>query len=111
MHLIKSDMPLTIVDLPSGRFAVSGSTWIRVPGDMTLDQARLYWVEDTKYKDRIAERKADTKEWMCLASNGRDQYTISYVKSLNKWKCNCIGFKTHGTDCKHIKKIKAQENL
>jgi hypothetical protein len=111
MHQIISNLPLTVIDLPTGTFAVSGSTWIKVPKGTKREDIQHWWTEDTHLKEKIAARKADTTNWMCLASNGRDQYTISYIKSLNKWKCNCIGFKTHGTDCKHIKKIKAQENL
>ena len=41
---VKSFMLPTLLDLPSGKWAVFGGNWISVPRSTTIEQVRAVWV-------------------------------------------------------------------
>ena len=81
-------------------YAVSGGTWIEVPDDTTLEdakelfcwgaEARKYW--DSNYSDE-PEKVIEVK--------GSKGNTYKVTKQRDKWKCECSGFQFRGK-CKHI---------
>ena len=45
--------PPSLANLPSGRYAVAGSTWIRVPDDTTLEDLDKYMTENTYLEGEV----------------------------------------------------------
>ena len=97
---IKSFLPPTLLDLPSGRFAVFGSNWIRVPNSITFEDVRAAWIPDRP-------KKAIFKpgSWQIKSSKGNASYTVDFKGGV--WSCTCSGFGFR-RKCRHIDQVKSR---
>lgn len=106
MTKIINNIPPTIVELPTGRWAVSGSTWIPISKTMTLDEVRSWWTKPVIPKPRPTDvfTVNDTIEHIVFGSKG-NRYSVKY--NAGKWTCTCKAFEFGGrhNTCKHIKNI------
>ena len=91
--------PPCLATMVSGkRYAISGSTWIEVPLDTTLDDVHKYMI----WK-RTKTRTEEVKTWKVEGSKG-NVYKVTL--SGDRWSCTCPGFRWRNS-CKHIEAKKA----
>lgn len=84
------------------KYAVSGTNWIEVPSDMTIEEVRKGFID--RRIDIREKLKADfTKE--VPSSKGKTKYKVSFVSGA--WKCNCSGFNFR-KKCAHIDSVKLE---
>jgi len=97
---IKSLYPPTIVNFPTGgRYVISGSNWIPVDGDVTMD--------DVKWTPKYRTKKFNVYgEWNVNGSNG-NTYTVKHKNGFGWW-CGCKGF-YYRKKCRHIEDIKGNK--
>lgn len=99
---IKSFMPPTLLDLPSGKWAVFGGNWISVPQSTTFEQVRAAWVPDRpKRQTQILSKHSQS--FVVPSSKAGLTYTVEYKN--NSWSCTCPGFGFR-SKCKHVDNIK-----
>ena len=96
--------PPALANLPSGRYAVSGSTWIRVPDDTKFEDLDKYMVYEAKRP--VSPPDASVRSWAVVGSKGA-HYTVR--ANQGRYTCSCPGFGWRGK-CKHIEQFK-KENL
>ena len=97
---IKSLYPPTIVNFPTGgRYVVSGSNWISVNDDVTMNDVK--WIPS--HKSKKSDYRFYKKEWSVEGSNG-NSYKVKYQKGFGWW-CGCLGF-SFRKKCKHITDLK-----
>lgn len=98
------DWPPALANLPSGRYAISGGTWLRVPDDTVFEDLPRWMVV------KPAQRKPDPVEartWAVRGSKG-DEYTVTQSVSDSRqifFSCTCVGY-GYRRKCKHIEGIK-----
>ena len=92
-------VPPALANLPSGRYAVSGSTWIRVPDDTKFEDLDKYMT----YERKRPESPSDASEgvWAVVGSKGAS-YTVRAVQG--RYTCTCPGFGWRGK-CKHAAQV------
>ncbi len=90
---VKVMYPPAVLRLNGKCWAVSGSTWIRVPLDTTRDDLDKYMVWS-----RPEIRTDNVKTWQVEGSKG-NMYKVTLTG--NRWSCTCPGFKWRNS-CKHI---------
>lgn len=98
---IKSHIPPTIFESKNGRWAVSGSIWLSIGPNVTLDDVRAMW-EDTSpliRKEPLPLGQRNYQEWEVKSSSTKEVYTVKLV--YGNWSCSCIGF-GYRHKCKHI---------
>lgn len=101
---IKSDMPPVIFESKNGRWAVSGSVWIAIGPDVTLDQVRSMWIDtSSQYKDMKTPKPKEVISVPVKSSRSEITYIVTYDGT--RWKCDCLGFQFN-RDCRHIKEQK-----
>lgn len=109
MTEIKGDFPPVIFESPNGRWAVTGSTWIAIGPDVTLDQVRDMWVNTSlRYKKMPSVNTLPKKQLSVVvqsSTNPSITYTIEY--NGHSWSCTCTGFGFR-RKCRHIE---AQKKL
>lgn len=99
---IKSFMPPTLLDLPSGKWAVFGGNWISVPQSTTFEQVRAAWVPDRPKKAK-AVTSTHQQSFQVPSSKGGACYVVEFKN--NSWSCSCPGFGFR-SKCKHVDNIK-----
>lgn len=99
---IKSFMPPTLLDLPSGKWAVFGGNWISVPQSTTIKQVQAAWVPDRAKKQTQILPK-HTQSFQVASSKAGINYTVECKNE--SWSCSCPGF-GYRSKCKHINNIK-----
>ena len=99
---IKSFMPPTLLDLPSGKWAVFGGNWISVPNSTTFEQVQAAWVPD-RPKRQTQTLSKHSQSFVVPSSKAGLTYTVEYKN--NSWSCSCPGFGFR-SKCKHIDNIK-----
>ena len=97
-------VPPALANLPSGRYAVAGSTWIRVPEDTKFEDLDKYMVYEAKR--HVSPVDASVRSWAVVGSKGA-HYTVR--ANHGRYTCTCPGFGWRHT-CKHIEQVK-KENL
>ena len=101
---VEVDWPPILANLPSGRYAISGSTWLRVPDDTVFEDLPRWMVV------KRAERKPQAstgRTWAVRGSKG-DEYTVTQSVSDSRqifFSCTCVGY-GYRRKCKHIEGIK-----
>ena len=101
---IEVDWPPLLANMPSGRYAISGGTWLRVPEDTAFEDLHLWMVV------KPSESKPDPVEarsWTVRGSKG-DEYTVTQSASDSRqifFSCTCVGY-GYRRKCKHIEGIK-----
>ena len=65
--------PPALANLPSGRYAVAGSTWIKVPDDTRFDDLDKYMVMERKRSE--SPSVASERVWAVVGSKGCLLYT------------------------------------
>ena len=98
------DWPPALANMQSGRYAISGGTWLRVPEDTAFEDLHLWMVV------KPSESKPDPVEarsWTVRGSKG-DEYTVTQSASDSRqifFSCTCVGY-GYRRKCKHIEGIK-----
>ena len=95
-------MPPCLADTASGRYAISGSTWIRVPDDTRFEDLEKYMV----YERKRPESRSDGLHgvWAVKGSKGA-HYTVR--AQSGRYSCTCPGFGWR-RKCKHIEQVKKE---
>ena len=95
-------VPPALANLPSGRYAVAGSTWIRVPDDTKFEDLPKYMT----YESKRPESPSDASEgvWAVVGSKGA-RYTVRAVQG--RYTCTCPGFGWRGK-CKHAAQVEKE---
>jgi len=93
-------VPPALANLPSGRYAVAGSTWIRVPDDTTYEDLDKYMTYESKRPESPSD--ASVGSWAVVGSKGA-HYTVR--ANQGRYTCTCPGFGWR-RKCKHIESIK-----
>jgi len=92
--------PPILANMPSGRYAISGTTWIRVPDDTTREDLPRYMVVEQRETPVVSR---DVRSYEVQGSKG-DTYTVT--DNGGTWTCTCPGFGWR-RKCKHVE---AQKN-
>ena len=92
--MITAPFPPAIVELPSGRYVVGGSSWLRVESDFTMEQAHTLW----QRPKHVEPPKPRVFEVANSKGNGFYQVTVG---GLSGPTCTCPGFGFRRT-CKHV---------
>ena len=95
-------VPPALANLPSGRYAVSGSTWIRVPDDTKFEDLDKYMVYESK--PPVSPPDASVRSWAVVGSKGA-HYTVR--ANQGRYTCACPGFGWRHK-CKHIEQVKKE---
>lgn len=98
-YAIKSLYPPIVIEVPSGRYAVSGSVWIPVTEDVTAEMVEAVW--EPLYSRDTAEHQ--TRKFEIASSRTTERYTVT--EKGGKWSCNCPGFEYH-KKCRHVEQAK-----
>ena len=99
---VKVDQPPLLSDFPSGRYAISGNVWIRVPADTTFADLDRYMVCERPESPSNASEGV----WAVVGSKGAS-YTVRAVQG--RYTCTCAGFGWRGK-CKHSDKIRSEQS-
>lgn len=100
---ITSIYPPTIVNLPTGRYAVASSTWIPITAKVKMEDLLKRWVKwEPSIKEKAPNQQSDWS-WQILNSKGNGYYTVSFDK--RGWACTCPGY-SFRRSCKHIEQAK-----
>ena len=100
------DWPPILATMTSGRYAISGATWLRVPDDTTREDLPRWMVV------KPAERKPEPvtgQSWKVRGSKG-DEYTVTQHATDSRqifFSCTCPGYGFR-RKCRHIKGIKKE---
>lgn len=94
--------PPALANLPSGRYAVAGSTWIKVPHDTRFEDLDKYMVMERKRSESPSD--ASERVWAVVGSKGA-HYTVR--ANHGRYTCTCPGFGWRGK-CKHIEQVKKE---
>ncbi len=97
-------MPPCLADTASGRYAIAGSTWIRVPDDTKFEDLDKYMTYEQK--PAVSPPDASVRSWAVVGSKGA-HYTVR--ANQGRYTCTCKGFGWR-RKCKHIEQVK-KENL
>lgn len=108
-----------VIDTISGRFAVFGDAgWFPVDKKFTQKDAMKHWVPwtlnqpDTQTNQTTSVGFDIDRRWETPNSRNTGTYAVTYKAATKSWACSCKGWIYHqNADCKHIKKIKAQEGV
>ena len=95
-------VPPSLANLPSGRYAVAGSTWIRVPDDTTLEDLDKYMTYERKRPE--SPSAGSERVWAVVGSKGA-HYTVR--ANHGRYTCTCPGFGWR-RKCKHIEQVKKE---
>lgn len=101
---IEVDWPPLLANMPSGRYAISGGTWLRVPEDTAFEDLHL-WMVVKPLESAPAPTAGQT--WTVRGSKG-DEYTVTQSASDSRqifFSCTCVGY-GYRRKCKHIEGIK-----
>jgi hypothetical protein len=98
---VKVDQPPLLSDFPSGRFAISGNVWIKVPDDTKFEDLDRYMIHETAKRPE-SPCGASERAWAVVGSKGA-HYTVR--ASYGRYTCTCKGFGWRHT-CKHIDQVK-----
>ena len=103
MPLIVS-VPPCLADTASGRHAIAGSTWIKVPDNTRFEDLPKYMT----YESKRPESPSDAPDgvWAVVGSKGAS-YTVRAVQG--RYTCTCPGFGWRGK-CKHSDKIRSEQS-
>ena len=101
---VKVDQPPLLSDFPSGRYAISGNVWIKVPAGTKFEDLDKYMV--CECKPPVSPPDASVRSWAVVGSKGA-HYTVR--ANQGRYTCSCPGFGWRGK-CKHIAQVK-KENL
>ncbi len=104
---IEVDWPPLLANLPSGRYAISGATWLRVPEDTTFEDLPRYMVVKERESQPAAPQSA--REWKVRGSKG-NEYIVTQRGSDSRqifFSCTCVGYGFR-RKCKHVDSIKKQ---
>jgi hypothetical protein len=101
-YAITALYPPTVLDTISGRYAVSGSTWIPVTKDVTQKMAQDAWTP-LLYRE---VKPATVNTYKILSASSGKTYNVTQDKG--HWSCSCpaYGFRNK---CKHIEEAKNQK--
>lgn len=80
------------------KYAISGSNWIHIPGDMTFEEVKLGFVDL-----RPVSKEQDNVYKEIKSSNGKSTYKVSF--RFGSWNCTCSGFGFR-RKCSHIEGVK-----
>jgi len=99
---VKVDQPPLLSDFPSGRYAISGNVWIRVPADTKFEDLGKYMV--CERKPPVSPSDASARVWAVVGSKGA-HYTVR--ANQGRYTCSCPGFGWR-SKCKHIEQVKKE---
>jgi|TARA_R110000787_G_scaffold43141_4_gene105990 hypothetical protein len=98
------DWPPSLANMTTGRYAISGGTWLRVPDDTAFEDLHLWMVV------KPSEGKSEPtpgRTWTVQGSKG-DEYTVTQSAGDSReifFSCTCVGY-GYRRKCKHIEGIK-----
>ena len=95
-------VPPCLANLPGGRYAVAGSTWIRVPDDTRFEDLDKYMTYEAKRP--VSPPDASVRSWAVVGSKGA-HYTVR--ANQGRYTCTCPGFGWRHK-CKHIEQVKKE---
>ena len=95
-------VPPCLADTASGRYAIAGSTWIKVPPDTRFEDLEKYMVMERKAP--VSPPDASVRSWAVVGSKGA-HYTVR--ASQGRYTCSCPGFGWR-RKCKHIEQVKEE---
>lgn len=98
-YAIKSLYPPIVIEVPSGRYAVSGSVWIQVTEDVTAEMVESAW-EPLYPRDT---KEYTTRKFEIESSRNAEKYTVTERGGV--WTCSCPGFE-YRKKCRHIEQAK-----
>ena len=101
---VKVEQPPCLSDFPSGRYAISGNVWIRVPDGTKFEDLDKYMTYERKAP--VSPPDASVRSWAVVGSKG-SSYTVRAVKG--RYTCTCAGFGWRGK-CKHSDKIRSEQS-
>ena len=101
---VKVDQPPLLSDFPSGRYAISGNVWIRVPDGTKFEDLDKYMTHESKRPESPSNAPAGV--WAVVGSKGAS-YTVR--ASQGRYTCTCAGFGWRGK-CKHSDKIRSEQS-
>jgi len=83
------------------RYAISGSLWIEISSDVTLEMVREAWTP--LYQRRVEVARSEEKTYVAKSSRTGEEYVVT--QNGDNWKCTCAGFDFRRR-CKHIDQFK-----
>ena len=92
-------VPPSLANLPSGRYAVSGSTWIRVPDDTKFEDLDKYMTYERKRPE--SPSAVSERVWAVVGSKG-PHYTVRATHG--RYTCTCAVFGCR-RNCTHIRHV------
>jgi len=97
--------PPTVVDMPTSgkRYAISGSIWIEVTADVTIEMVHKAWTPLISRKPE-PKRISPVKNYTVKSSRTGEDYIVT-DDGIGNWSCTCVGFGYY-KKCKHIKETK-----
>lgn len=98
---IDAPFPPAIVNLPTGRYVVGGSKWIKVDSDFTILDTKKLWKKPV-YTTTLPNA---LRTFQVTNSKGNGFYQV--IVSNGHASCSCTGFGFRRT-CKHVDHIKKQ---
>lgn len=104
--VVKRRLPIAIVDLPHGTFAIINATWNLIPRGTQYSEIELIEEEPLP---KLIGTKLSRLEFAHKSQKGPDIYNV-IRKTDGTWSCNCIGFGVH-KKCKHVEIYKAHQEI
>lgn len=97
--------PFAIANIGDKSYAMPG--WFEIPkGTSVYDLKSIPFKLDTI--EGVKPKNPKLIESFVESSDGKSQYKVSF--NGIQWSCTCVGFGFR-RDCKHVKKIKQQNNV
>jgi len=93
--------PATFISPTTGiRYAVSGSSWVEIPMDMTYHEILAGWIDNNKVPAQKQPDRTKIRAWDVPSSKpDHPPYEVRLIRGI--FECHCKGYQFFGW-CHHI---------